>query len=69
MSMVHRHREWLAAGILATGLALASGCSDDGSLGFDYDFAGGPSGWVAGFHARERNQNTSGNRQCFERPT
>ena len=49
MRMVHRHRGWLAAGILATGLALASGCSDDGSLGFDYDFARGPSGWVAGF--------------------
>ena len=46
---VRRHQGWLAAGVLAASLAFTSGCSDTGSLGFDYDFAGGPSGWVEGF--------------------
>ena len=44
-----RPRRWLASGVLAAGLACATGCSDTGSLGFDYDFARGPSGWVEGF--------------------
>jgi len=34
---------------LLMGAVLAAACSDDGSLGFDYDFARGPSGWVEGF--------------------
>ena len=44
--MAQRHRGWLAAGVLAAGLAFASGCSDTGSLGYDFHFSRGPAGWV-----------------------
>jgi hypothetical protein len=47
--MVRRHRGWFAGCALAVALALANGCSDDESVGFEYEFAGGPSGWVEGF--------------------
>ena len=44
--MIHEHRGWLAVGVLAAGLALASGCSDTQSLGYDFQFSRGPQGWV-----------------------
>ncbi len=47
--MVRRHRGWLAACVLAAGLASANGCSDTGSLGYDFHFSRGPAGWVEGF--------------------
>ena len=47
--MVQRDRGRLAAGVLAAGLALASGCSDTGSLGYDFHFSRGPAGWAEGF--------------------
>jgi len=46
---IFKHQGWLVAGVLAIGVACGAGCSDDESIGFDYDFAGGPSGWVEGF--------------------
>jgi hypothetical protein len=47
--IVHKHGGWLAASVLATGLACAAGCSDTGSLGYDFRFSRGPQGWEAGF--------------------
>jgi hypothetical protein len=47
--MIHTRLAGLTAIVLTGGLACAVGCSDTGSLGFDYDFARGPSGWVEGF--------------------
>jgi hypothetical protein len=44
-----RHRRRLARSLLVCALACAPGCSDTGSLGFDYDFGRGPSGWMEGF--------------------
>lgn len=44
-----RLRAWPAGLLVACSPALVNGCTDPGSLGFDYDFARGPSGWVSGF--------------------
>jgi hypothetical protein len=49
MMMVRKHRSGLAACVLAAGLAFANGCSDTRSLGYDFHFSRGPSGWVEGF--------------------
>lgn len=35
--------------VFLCGVIAGSSCSDTGSLGFDYDFARGPSGWVPDF--------------------
>jgi hypothetical protein len=45
-AMVHQHKALSPAVLLAVGLAIASGCSDRGSLGYDFDFARGPQGWA-----------------------
>jgi hypothetical protein len=37
------------AGALLSGLLCATGCSNSGSVGFDYDLGRGPSGWEEGF--------------------
>ena len=47
--MVRRYGRWLALCTSAAALALAGGCSDDESAGFEYDFSGGPAGWIEGF--------------------
>ncbi len=49
MAMVCARRATLVAGALMSGLLCATGCSDGDSLGFDYDFSRGPSGWVEGY--------------------
>jgi hypothetical protein len=43
--MIGEHRRWLGAGALSAVLALASGCSDAKSLGYDFQFSRGPQGW------------------------
>ena len=44
--MSHQRRGWLAACALAAGAAIASGCSETNSLGYDFQFSRGPQGWA-----------------------
>ena len=44
--MTHQHRRWPVVVILVIGLVCLVACSDKGSLGYGYDFARGPAGWI-----------------------
>jgi len=44
--MMQRLRRGLVASVLAVGLLSLAGCSDTGSLGYDFHFSRGPQGWM-----------------------
>ncbi|MGD8896482.1 MAG: PEP-CTERM sorting domain-containing protein [Acidobacteriota bacterium] len=43
---MQRLRRGLVASVLAVGLLSLAGCSDTGSLGYDFHFSRGPQGWM-----------------------